>query len=156
MCVSGLPILPPSCGPSRRRFRIRVTIRMSSSTSSIACKRWSPYDATFDKEASMRNRHLLKSVLPAMVLLVLLGSAMAALAQNTAGRVDFATGGVSATATGGVSRPLAKGGLVFSGDTINTDNTGRAQIRFTDGAYMSLQPQTQFRVDDYRYDGAAD
>jgi FecR protein len=104
----------------------------------------------------MRNRHLLKSVLPAMVLLVLLGSAMAALAQNTAGRVDFATGGVSATATGGVSRPLAKGGLVFSGDTINTDNTGRAQIRFTDGAYMSLQPQTQFRVDDYRYDGAAD
>jgi hypothetical protein len=46
--------------------------------------------------------------------------------------------------------------LIFSGDTINTDGTGRAQIRFTDGAYVSLQPQTQFRVDEYRYSGTAD
>jgi hypothetical protein len=30
------------------------------------------------------------------------------------------------------------------------------QLRFTDGAYVSLQPQTLFRVDDYRYDGKAD
>jgi hypothetical protein len=29
-------------------------------------------------------------------------------------------------------------------------------LRFSDGAYVSLQPDTQFRVDEYRYDGKTD
>ncbi len=90
-------------------------------------------------------------------LLMVLGVAAPALAQNTAGRVDFAVGGVSAlTGAAGVTRPLGKGDLVFEGDTVFTDATGRVQIRFIDGAYMSLQPQTEFHVDNYRYEGASD
>ncbi len=104
----------------------------------------------------MRRSQVRSCFLPVLALAVCLWPAAAALAQDSAGRVDFASGGVNATVSAGdVARPLAKGALVFSGDTINTDATGRAQIRFSDGAYVSLQPQTQFRVDEYHYDGAA-
>lgn len=79
-----------------------------------------------------------------------------AYAQTTAGRVDFVVGGVNATDKARKMRALRKGDLVFEGDTVTTDDRGRTQIRFTDGAYTSLQPQTEFRVDDYRYDGKTD
>ncbi len=72
-----------------------------------------------------------------------------------AARVDFAVGDVKALRADGKSRPLAKGAEVASGETIDTGN-GRAQVHFTDGAQVSLQPQTQFRIDDYRFSGKAD
>lgn len=72
-----------------------------------------------------------------------------------AAQVDFATGDVRALGTDGRSRPLAKGAEIISGETIDT-GSGRAQVRFSDGAQVSLQPQTQFRIDDYRFSGKAD
>jgi len=72
-----------------------------------------------------------------------------------AARVDFATGDVKALAPDGRSRPLAKGAELASGETIDT-GSGRAQVRFTDGAQVSLAPQTQFRIDDYSFAGKAD
>src|SRR5690606_2925612 len=33
---------------------------------------------------------------------------------------------------------------------------GRVQVRFTDGGYMSLQPNTEFVVESYNYDGKQD
>ncbi len=72
-----------------------------------------------------------------------------------AARVDFASGNVTAVSTSGQSRPLAKGAQLEQGETIAT-NTGRAQLRFTDGAYVSLQPQTEFRIDQYRFAGTQD
>lgn len=72
-----------------------------------------------------------------------------------AGKVNFASGEVTATAAGGKSRPLQKGADVFSGDTIKTGN-GRVQILFTDGGLISLQQDTQFRIDDYHFDGKTD
>jgi len=68
-----------------------------------------------------------------------------------AGRVDFATGGVNAVGPDGQTRPLTKGSEIAQGETIDT-GTGRAQLRFTDGGYVSLQPQTQFRLETYGYD----
>ena len=76
-------------------------------------------------------------------------------AAAPAGRVDFAIGGVTVTGTDGRSRPAAKGLELQSGDRIVTTD-GRAQIRFTDGAYVSLQPGTDFSIRDYRYDGRTD
>lgn len=72
-----------------------------------------------------------------------------------AARVIFAAGDVKALGADGQSRPLARGAEVASGETIDTGN-GRAQVHFTDGAQVSLQPQTQFRIDDYRFSGKAD
>ncbi|HKB81884.1 MAG TPA: FecR family protein [Burkholderiales bacterium] len=72
-----------------------------------------------------------------------------------AARVDFAVGDVMAVGPNGQSRTLGKGAQIEQGDTVNT-NGGRAQLRFTDGAYVSLQPQSQFRIDQYRFDGKTD
>jgi hypothetical protein len=72
-----------------------------------------------------------------------------------AARVEFAIGDVVATDTQGKLRLLTKGAQIAQGDTVST-NDGRAQLRFSDGAYVSLQPASQFRVDDYRFEGKAD
>src|SRR5258708_17756109 len=72
-----------------------------------------------------------------------------------AARVDFAVGDVMAVGPNGQSRTLGKGAQIEQGDTVNT-NGGRAQLRFTDGAYVSLQPQSQFRIDPYRFAGKTD
>jgi hypothetical protein len=72
-----------------------------------------------------------------------------------AGNVDFAIGGVTVTGADGKARPAARGQELQSGDQIVTTN-GRAQIRFTDGAFVSLQPNTEFAIRDYRYDGKTD
>jgi hypothetical protein len=69
--------------------------------------------------------------------------------------VDFAVGNVTAVTAGGQSRALAKGAQLDEGETINTNN-GRAQLRFTDGAYVSLQPESAFRIDQYRFEGKVD
>ena len=73
----------------------------------------------------------------------------------SAARVDFAVGDVKALAADGSSRTLAKGAEIGSGEMIDT-GSGRAQVRFSDGAQVSLAPQTQFRIDDYRFSGKSD
>lgn len=73
-------------------------------------------------------------------------------AAQTAARVDFATGPVTAVAADGQSRPLTRGSEVRVGETVSTQN-GRAQMRFTDGAYVSLQPQTDFKIENYVFEG---
>ncbi len=68
-------------------------------------------------------------------------------------RLDFAVGSVVAVTPSGTQRPLAKGADVFSGETIRTGPDGRAQLRFDDGAMVSLQPQSEFRLDNYQFSG---
>ncbi len=72
-----------------------------------------------------------------------------------AARVDFATGDVRAIGPNGQARTVLKGAQIEQGETVSTNN-GRAQLRFTDGAYVSLQPQSEFRIDQYRFDGKQD
>ncbi|MDQ8036611.1 MAG: FecR family protein [Pedobacter sp.] len=69
---------------------------------------------------------------------------------ETAGRVSFVSGEVTASSADGVSRQLQKGDTINSGDKIST-RSGRLQIRFTDGGFVSLQPNTIFGVDQYLY-----
>jgi len=72
-----------------------------------------------------------------------------------AGRIDFAIGNVTAKTSDGITRPLAKGAEFSTGETIDT-GSGRAQLRYTDGTQVSLTPSTQFRIDDYRFNGKND
>lgn len=89
------------------------------------------------------------------LLLALISAAFAGQAGAAAGRVDFTVGGATVSGPDGQQRPLAKGAELDSGDTVRTNN-GRAQIRFSDGAYVSLQPNTDFSIKEYRFDGKAD
>lgn len=66
-------------------------------------------------------------------------------------RVDFVSGPVVAVGASGTQRTLGKGGEVGNGDAVVTGDRGRAQLRFSDGGMVSLQPGTEFKIDDYRY-----
>lgn len=74
----------------------------------------------------------------------------------TAGRADFVVGNVVAVAVDGSQRPLVKGSEINAGESVNTAAGARAQIRFTDGGYVSLQPNSLFRVDEYNYENKTD
>ena len=69
---------------------------------------------------------------------------------ETAGRVTFVTGDVGVTAADGSQRLIRRGEAINGGDRISTRG-GRVQIRFTDGGFVSLQPNTVFGVDEYLY-----
>jgi FecR protein len=90
------------------------------------------------------------------LLLTLLSAAFAGqAAASTAGRVDFAFGGATLTGSDGQRRPLARGTEVNSGDVVHT-NDGRVQMRMKDGAYISLQPNTEFGIKSYSFEGKTD
>lgn len=91
----------------------------------------------------------------AMLLALVAAIYPAAGYSAAAGRVEFATGGVTATGVDGQARPLTKGAAVDAGDMIQT-GAGRAQVRFSDGGIISLQPNTEFRIDEYHFDGRTD
>jgi len=82
-------------------------------------------------------------------------AAMETALASAAGLVDFAVGDARATGPDGQARALAKGAEINAGDRVLT-NQGRVQIRFSDGAYVSLQPNTTFEVRQYRYSGRTD
>lgn len=90
-----------------------------------------------------------RGLLTVIVSCLLSGQAIA----EVAGRVNFVSGKVEAIATDGTRRTLAKGELVNSGERLET-NTGRVQIRFTDGSFISLQPNTVFALNNYAFDKA--
>ncbi|MCP5268206.1 MAG: FecR domain-containing protein [Zoogloeaceae bacterium] len=73
-----------------------------------------------------------------------------------AARVDFSVGPVSAVNVAGTHRTIGKGGELGSGELIVTGDGGRAQLRFSDGGMVSLQPGSEFKVDDYSFSGKAE
>ena len=90
---------------------------------------------------------------PSLVILVLaLALPLPALA---AANVEFAVGDVQAINAAGVARSLGKGARIVSSETIRTTD-GRVQLRFDDGAILSLQPNTEFRIDNYQFNGQQD
>src|SRR5689334_21071855 len=90
------------------------------------------------------------------VLVAAVAAAFAGDAAAVAGWVDFATGGATVADSQGRQRALGKGDNLDKGDTVRTGSDGRAQIRFTDGAYVSLQPNSEFAIKDYNFEGKTD
>jgi len=78
-----------------------------------------------------------------------------AFAADRAGRVLTSTGPVVAQSSEGTARSLARGENIYVGDVIKT-NRGRLQIRFSDGALVSLDRNTRFEVEQYRNGDSAD
>lgn len=80
-------------------------------------------------------------------------SASCAFAAEAA-RVEFASGAAVAASAGGVLRNLSKGSVLEPGETVRTAANARAQLRFTDGGMVSLQPDTEFRIDEYAFNAS--
>ena len=92
---------------------------------------------------------------PLALAVAVAAGALPLTAFAAAGKVHFAFGQVSAENTAGETRKLKRGNEIEPGDTISTER-GRAQLRFNDGAFVSLQPRTSFKIDDYNYDEKED
>ncbi len=82
-------------------------------------------------------------------------AAPAALAAVQAGKIVYAYGEAHAIDAGGIGRGLRKDDVVFPGDTLKTGE-GRLQVRFADGGFISLQPGSEFRVEEFRFSGKED
>ena len=67
------------------------------------------------------------------------------------GIIVFVTGKVSATNTSHKSRALKRRAKIFNGDTLTTNDDSNIQVRFIDGAIISLRENTILKIDDYRY-----
>lgn len=91
------------------------------------------------------------------VLFLALAAAYPLVGHTAAGITQFSSGDVNVR-RGPAVVALNKGRDLETGDSIVTGSTGRAQIRFTDGGMVSLQPNSQFDITKYvdANDGAQD
>lgn len=87
---------------------------------------------------------------------LLLGAPASWAAAVPAGEVALVTGRGTATnpATGGI-RDLDKGNAVFAGEIISSAVNSYINIKFSDGSYILLRPNTRFQIEDYQLASAA-
>jgi hypothetical protein len=89
----------------------------------------------------------MKSSVFSVFLFFCLSSACSA---QGAASVLFSTGQAQIVDRDGQSRAALRGAELSVGETVDTAE-GRVQLRFRDGAQVSLQPATRFRVDEFRF-----
>jgi len=82
-------------------------------------------------------------------LLMALAAVYPLQAHALAGVAQFTAGDVTVRQTDGRITALTKGGDIDSGHAIVTGPNGRAQVKFTDGGLVSLQPNTEFKIANY-------
>lgn len=68
------------------------------------------------------------------------------------GEVILANGTFLAIQSDSSSRSLTRGSEFYQGDRLWTGPRTKAQVRFSDGAIMTLRADTEFRVDEYEFD----
>lgn len=67
------------------------------------------------------------------------------------GTVTQLSGTLSVRKADGSVRILSQRSQVESGDTVNTERDSYAQIRFTDGAQVTLKPSTAVKIDSFKF-----
>src|SRR5690606_22462412 len=123
------------------RPRISISTSMTATSFRSRCVRISDRRSP-DWGSPMHAQFRFKNYL----LLLALSAAYPAVSHAAgAARVEFVSGEVLAVSSAGAERALSRGAELASGETIRTGDNARAQLRFSDGAMMSLQPQTEFR-----------
>ncbi|MCX7193675.1 MAG: FecR family protein [Proteobacteria bacterium] len=86
------------------------------------------------------------------LLLLASGAAFA----DTAGHVQFVSGQVSLTSTAGKTHSILKGEAINEGDLLISANNASAQIRMQDGGIIAVRPDTQLKIDSFKYSGRED
>jgi len=90
------------------------------------------------------------------VALVVLCWAGTAFAQaEPAGKVILAIGDATVVRNG-VERALVRDDALHSGDLLRTRAQSNLQIRMSDGSLIALRPATEFRIDEFVYQGRQD
>lgn len=72
------------------------------------------------------------------------------------GKVIIAAGKFVARGSDGTERRLRRRSPIFEEETLVTGAKARAQIRFTDGSLLALEPESSFRIKNYQYKKGTD
>ncbi|MES2884276.1 MAG: hypothetical protein V4709_05700 [Pseudomonadota bacterium] len=91
--------------------------------------------------------HTLSHSLAALLLL----ASCAATAAESAGKVIMLTGRATALGSDGSVRKLSKNDEVFAGDLVNTGVSSYINLKFADGSFFLLRPETRFQVEQFEY-----
>jgi hypothetical protein len=78
-------------------------------------------------------------------------AALSAQAFASTGQVTQLAGTLSVRKADGSVRILAQRSQIENGDTVNTERDSYAQIRFTDGAQITLKPNTAVKIDNFKF-----
>jgi hypothetical protein len=84
-------------------------------------------------------------------LSMVLALAATATGVLASGQVTQLAGTLSVRKADGSVRILSQRSQVDNGDTVNTERDSYAQIRFTDGAQLTLKPNTSVRIENVTY-----
>ncbi|WP_020648493.1 FecR family protein [Solimonas variicoloris] len=77
-------------------------------------------------------------------------------AAPAAGEIVLLTGhGTALSPDGGNVRDLAKGDKVYAGDVVNAGPNSYINVRFSDGAFVLLRPNSRLAIEAYAYAGPA-
>lgn len=99
----------------------------------------------------MKSLHTLRIVAAVLVMFLSCGSVLANI-----GTVQFSAGNVKIRDKAGVLRDAKKGDTLNEGDTVLTGNGASAQLKMSDGGILAVRPQTELRIDQYKYSGKED
>lgn len=66
------------------------------------------------------------------------------------GRVEFASGNAVATDAAGQERILRRGDAVAVGDDLRTTANGVLQVNFANGGFVTLQPDSEYRIEEFQ------
>ncbi len=90
-----------------------------------------------------------------LILLAILSSHTYAQAPAEAGKILLAIGDVKVS-RGGQMIPVTKGASIQAGDGVITGVASNAQLRMSDGAIIALRAQSEFKINEYNFNGKAD
>lgn len=94
----------------------------------------------------------MKPTLKALAVPVALAMLCAALpAKANTGTVTQLSGTLSVRKADGSVRILSQKSTIQSGDTLNTERDSYAQIKFSDGAQVTLKPNTAVKLDNFKF-----
>jgi hypothetical protein len=75
---------------------------------------------------------------------------------SVAATAQFVSGTVTLVAPDGNREPVERGKELHAGETLLTGDDGRIHLRFEDGGFVSLIPNSEFRIEAYAYSGTLD
>lgn len=90
-----------------------------------------------------------------IALLCALACATPVRATEVAGTVSFVIGVASVAAADAAPRQLRGGDAIDVGQTLVTGPNGHIHLKMQDGAFVSVRPQSRFKIEQYHYDAQA-
>ena len=90
-----------------------------------------------------------------LISLAILSGHAYAQAPAEAGKILMAIGEVKVS-RGGQMIPITKGASIQAGDGVITGVASNAQLRMSDGAIIALRAQSEFKINEYNFNGKAD